>query len=161
MPGMRARKRRGVVSVLSLGAFSGIASACCAPVLAGVVALAGASSSIGAAVVLGFAYVFGMVSPLFVMALLWDRLNLGESRLLRGVRLRFNFLGRRIAVHSTTAVSGLILIAMGAVVIGIAFNGRAMALSGWALVFAGDLQHWAHVVGQWLSPVPGWLIDLI
>ena len=161
MPGMRARPRPGMASVLSLGAFSGIASSCCAPVLAGVVALAGASGSLGAAVVLGTVYVFGMVAPLFVISLLWDRFNWGESKLLRGARFRVSIIGRSRSLHSTAAVSGLILVAMGALVIAIAFNGQSMSLTGWALVFAGELQHWAHVVGQWLSPVPSWLIDLL
>ena len=161
MPGMRARQGRGPLAVLSLGAFSGIASSCCAPVLAGVVALAGASGSVGAAVVLGIAYVFGMVTPLFVISLLWDRFDWGRSRLFRGIRFRFNLMGRPIAVHSTTAASGLILIAMGLVVIGIAFNGQSMALTGWQLVFAADLQHYAHVISEWLKPVPGWLIDMV
>ena len=53
MPGMRARQGRGPLAVLSLGAFSGVASACCAPVLAGVATLAGASGSSSAALTLG------------------------------------------------------------------------------------------------------------
>lgn len=39
MIGMRARSGSGPVSVFTLGAFSGVATACCAPVLAGVIAL--------------------------------------------------------------------------------------------------------------------------
>lgn len=35
MPGRRARGKTGVVGVYSLGIFSGMASSCCAPVLAG------------------------------------------------------------------------------------------------------------------------------
>src|SRR6266853_883397 len=84
MPGMRARHGRGPLAVLSLGAFSGLASSCCAPVLAGVAALAGVSGSYPAALTLGVAYVFGMVFPLFLIALLWDQFNWGESRLLHG-----------------------------------------------------------------------------
>ena len=45
MVGMRARGERGPAAVFALGAFSGVASACCAPVLAGVVTLSGAASS--------------------------------------------------------------------------------------------------------------------
>src|SRR3989441_815036 len=86
MPAMRARGGSGPLAVLSLGAFSGVASSCCAPVLAGVAALSGASGSFSSALVLGVAYVFGMVFPLFVIALLWDRFNWGESRLLKGKR---------------------------------------------------------------------------
>lgn len=58
------------MGVLSLGVFSGIASSCCAPVLAGVMTLSALSGSAVGGLLLGFANVFGMVIPLFVMALL-------------------------------------------------------------------------------------------
>src|SRR2546428_5535311 len=45
MPAMRASRGSGPLAVLSLGAFSGVASSCCAPVLAGVAALSRASGS--------------------------------------------------------------------------------------------------------------------
>lgn len=69
VPGRRASGRTGPLSVYSLGAFSGVASSCCAPVLAGVIALSGVAASFGAALGLGAAYVFGMVVPLFVISL--------------------------------------------------------------------------------------------
>src|SRR2546427_9229811 len=113
MPGRGPRRGSGPLAVLSLGAFSGVASSCCAPVLAGVAALSGVSGSFSNALILGVGYVFGMVFPLFVIALLWDRFNWGESRLLKGERFSIPLFGRRLALHSTTLASGLILIAMG------------------------------------------------
>ena len=157
MPGRSPGQGRGPLAVLSLGAFSGVASSCCAPVLAGLVALAGASGSFGGAVVLGIAYIFGMVFPLFVIALLWDRFNWAESRLLRGWRLTFGVFGWRVSVHSTALASGVILVGMGMLVIYIAFTGNAMSSSGWQLAVSSDVQHYAHVLLQWLSSVPGWL----
>src|SRR5260370_33858595 len=87
MPGRRAGTRRGPAAVYSLGLFSGIASSCCAPVLAGLIALSGLASSFLPALGLGAAYVFGMVAPLFVISLLWDRYNWRSSRLFRPRRL--------------------------------------------------------------------------
>src|SRR6266852_3666664 len=109
---MRAGRGSGPLAVLSLGAFSGVASSCCAPVLAGVAALSGASGSFSNALILGVGYIFGMVFPLFVIALLWDRFNWGESRLLKGKRFSIPIFGRRFALHSAALASGLILIAM-------------------------------------------------
>lgn len=60
MPGRRAGGRAGPWSVYTLGIFSGVASSCCAPVLAGVIALSSVASGFGAALGLGAAYVFGM-----------------------------------------------------------------------------------------------------
>lgn len=156
MPGMRARERKGPVAVFSLGAFSGTASACCAPVLAGVVALAGATGSFSAALVLGIAYVFGMVFPLFVIALLWDRFNFGESRLLRGRTFRPRVLGRQLALHSTALASGLLLVAMGVFAIVIGLRGNSMAASGWQLEVSARLQHYASVLTDWADTI-GWI----
>lgn len=157
MPAIRTRSGRGPLAVLSLGAFSGVASSCCAPVLAGLVALAGASGSFSAALVLGVAYLFGMVFPLFVIALLWDRFNWGESRLLRGRRFSFRAFGRPLSVHSTALASGLILIAMGGVVYYIALRGNAMPSSGWQLSLSARVQHYAAVLRGWLDGAPGWI----
>ena len=157
MPGMRARQGRGPLAVFSLGAFSGVASSCCAPVLAGVVALAGVSGSYSAALTLGVAYVFGMVFPLFLIALLWDQFDWGESRLLRGRTFQVRLLGRARAISTTAFVSGAILIAMGVVVVVVAFQGNAMPSSGWQLTLSAHLQHYAHLVSVWAQTLPGWI----
>jgi len=107
--------------------------------------------------VLGVAYVFGMVFPLFTIALLWDKFNWGESRLLRGRRLSFRALGRQLSVHTTALASGLILVAMGIVVIFIAFQGNSMPSSGWQLELSARLQHYAHLVKVWADALPGWI----
>src|SRR5258708_30750585 len=83
MPGRRAGGKTGVLSVYSLGIFSGVASSCCAPVLAGGAPLSSVASSFWLALGLGTAYVFGMVAPLFAIALLWERLGGRVSRLFR------------------------------------------------------------------------------
>src|SRR5712692_550292 len=83
IPGRRANGRTGPLAVYSLGAFSGITSSCCAPVLAGVIALSGVAGSFAKAVGLGSAYVFGMVAPLVVISLLWERFDWRSSRLFR------------------------------------------------------------------------------
>jgi len=64
MPGRHVGDQIGPLSVYSLGIFSGIASTCCAPVIAGVIALSSVTSSYASAFGLGTAYVFGMVAPL-------------------------------------------------------------------------------------------------
>lgn len=159
MPGMRARERKGPLAVFSLGAFSGTASACCAPVLVGVVALAGATGSFSAALILGIAYVFGLVFPLFVIALLWDRFNLGDSRLLRGRTFRLRVLGRQLALHSTALASGLLLIALGVIAIVLGLRGNSMAASGWQLEVSARLQHYASVLTDWADTI-GWITGI-
>lgn len=160
MPDLPRRQGRGPLAVLSLGAFSGVSSACCAPVLAGLVTLAGASASIEAAFALGIAYVFGMTFPLFVIALLWDRFNWGESPLLRGRRFAFGLLGRRVTAHSTALASGVLLIAMGFVAFYVALSGDTMPSTGWQLELSASVQHYAALIRNQVAVLPGWLAAL-
>lgn len=160
MPGMQARPDRGVGSVYALGAFSGAASACCAPVLAGVIALSGAAGSFAAATVVGVSYVFGMVVPLFVIALLWDRYDWGESRILKGRTFVVRIFGRPRAVHSTTLAGGVLLIMMGVLTAVLGFSGTAMPREGWQVTVSAALQHYGKVVLGWVDGVPGWITAL-
>src|SRR5260370_5855048 len=73
MPSLRAPSGHGYGAAYGLGLFSGIASACCAPVLAGVVVLTGSAASFGAALAVSLTYVAGMVAPLAVLTLVWER----------------------------------------------------------------------------------------
>src|SRR5260370_40975891 len=72
MPGARAARTGSYRSAYLLGVFSGAASACCAPVLAGAAVLSGAAASFPVALLVGTAYVAGMVAPLALIALIWD-----------------------------------------------------------------------------------------
>jgi hypothetical protein len=159
---MSARRERGATSVFALGAFSGVATACCAPVLAGVLALSGAVSSFLAALAIGVAYVFGLVLPLFLIALLWDRYDWGNSTLLRGraVSLPLPLLGKR-PVQVTALISGILLMGMGGLVAVIAFTGPAMSQTGWVAEFSARLQHYASVATRSLGRLPGWSIGLV
>ena len=88
-------QRTDSAGVFALGVFSGAASACCAPVLGGVVTLSAVAPSIPEAIVIGLAYVFGMVFPLLVMTLLWDRSKLRDAKWFRGGRCRGDCWGGR------------------------------------------------------------------
>ena len=154
--GASARRREGPGAVFVLGALSGTASACCAPVLAGVVALSGVASSFPVALAVGVAYVFGMVAPLFVLALLWDRYDWGNSALLKG---RTVTVARR-PIQIATLVSGLLLIAMSILTAVLAVTGPSMPTSGWQVTLTSRLQHYANNVTTALSSIPGWVFLL-
>ena len=68
MPRINRSGKQGtdVGSVFTLGIFSGITSACCAPVLMGVLTLSVLSPSLWKALLIGFVYVTGMVTPLYI-----------------------------------------------------------------------------------------------
>ncbi len=160
MLGGRVRQGRGPGPAYVLGVFSGVATACCAPVLAGVIALSGVAGSFFIAMVLGLAYVFGMVAPLFVIALVWDGKEIGATRWLssRSVHLRLARHSRTVSLSSF--VGGLLLLAMGLLVAVLAYTGPDMASRGWQVTVSGDAQHYAHVVTTWLAQLPGWITAL-
>ncbi|MGH8774395.1 MAG: cytochrome c biogenesis CcdA family protein [Jiangellaceae bacterium] len=147
---------RGYTGAYTLGAFSGIASACCAPVLAGVALLSGAVASYTAAAAVSLTYVAGMVAPLVLLAFAWERGATRGARLLAGrhVTLRFGALRRRLALGDLLA--GLLLAGMGVLAIVLAYAGAAMPTEGWQVRFAADLQHYASVVTDALAWLPSW-----
>ena len=66
-------KNHNIPSIFALGVFSGLATTCCAPVLAGVLALSVLPGSIFWGAMYSFVYVLGMVLPLFVSPYSWIR----------------------------------------------------------------------------------------
>ena len=119
-----------VLSVFSLGVFSGAASSCCAPVLAGVLTLSAISSSLIQSTAVGLAYVAGMVSPLVLIALLWERFNLSNTLLVRGRPVALGFGRWRWRVHSTNFLAGVLFLGVGAFVLATGFSGGFSATEG-------------------------------
>ena len=161
MPGARTVREGSFKSAYALGAFSGVASACCAPVLVGVAVLSGASTSFPVALAIGLSYVAGMVAPLALVALAWDRRRERASRILtdRTVRLRLGRWQRNLALGNV--VSGLLMVGMGLLTFVLAFTESAMASSGWQTELSAWLQHVSSVAVDALSWIPGWIFALI
>lgn len=149
--------RGDTASFFSLGVFSGVASSCCAPVLIGVMTLSVLSGSAIGGVTLGLAYVFGMVFPLFVMALVWDRARLGERGFLRAKPVTLRLGARSLMTNTVNIAVAVTFVVMGGLVI---------ALAGSADMTGGtQAQTWASNslttvftrVQDFLSPVPEWI----
>ncbi len=162
MPGRHAGGKTGMLSVYSLGIFSGVASSCCAPVLAGVIALSSVVSSFWLALGLGVAYVFGMVVPLFLIALLWDRYDWRASRLFRPRSYTWRLGPLTRTLTATGLASGILLalIGGGMLWIGLAYHSMP-PLADWQVRFSAALQHIGQVVTNALSWVPNWVGALI
>lgn len=135
-------------SFFALGVFSGIASSCCAPVLAGVMTLSALSGSVGGGIALGLAFVLGMTFPLFVLALLWDRFDLGERRWLRARPLTIRMGRRQLHTNSANAAVAVAFAAMGAAVLWLATSEQMTAGPGFQTA-----------IGRWLTGVFGGVLD--
>lgn len=77
-------KKIDSLSVFSLGLMSGLSSSCCAPVLFAAVTLTSLAPSFFQSTIVASAYVMGIVFPLFIMSLFYEKLTgkiSGKSRL--------------------------------------------------------------------------------
>ncbi|MFF8284212.1 cytochrome c biogenesis CcdA family protein [Streptomyces albus] len=130
------------LSVYALGAVYGLAGFCAGPILGSVLTVAAVHGNPVYGGVLLAVYALGMAVPLFVLALLWDRFDLGRRRWLRGRELRLG----RLRLHTTSLLSGLFFVLLG--VLFLAFDGAA-GLPGLTDVdgaFAAE--NWARRVGE-------------
>ncbi|MDA3642539.1 cytochrome c biogenesis CcdA family protein [Saccharopolyspora indica] len=97
------------LSVYLLGTVYGLAGFCAGPLLGSVLTMAMTGSSPAYGGILLAIYALGMALPLFVIAALWDRFDLGRRQWLRGRELKLG----PLRVHSITLLSGLVFIALG------------------------------------------------
>src|SRR3989344_5554488 len=81
------------ISIFTLGIFSGITSACCAPVLIGILTLTFLSTSFFGALAIGGMYVLGMVVPLLIIAVFLSG-KVSRFTVLRKPVMNFTFLGK-------------------------------------------------------------------
>ena len=162
MPSRRPGRPTGPLGVYSLGVFSGVASSCCAPVLAGVVALAGVSGSMAAAAGLGGAYVFGMVAPLFALAAVWDRYGDRLAGLLKPRTITWRVGPLRRTISGTGLATGVLLTLVGGGMIWTGAAGEAMpSSSGWQADLTLALQRAGRQVTETFGLVPDWLVAIV
>ena len=145
MPMLRLRvSGSSVGGIYALGLTSGFASSCCAPVLAGVAAMSALAGSIPGSLGLGLAYVFGMVFPLLIAVLFWDRLDLSRvfSQLPKFPHLRVG--GRQLPWPD--AIAAAMFLTIGVLALFLAYTGQSTYLpdwlanwNRWATGVAGDL----------------------
>ncbi len=146
----------GWPGTLALGATYGLAGFCSGPVLGAILTLTATRSSPWAAGLLLAAYALGMAAPLFVLALLWDRLDLGRRRWLRGRELRLG----RWRPHSTSLLSGALFVAVG--VLFLRYDGTAGVVGSLGLGDTTDLEFNAQVaVDRWTGGLPSWTLPLV
>ncbi|OEJ95298.1 cytochrome c biogenesis CcdA family protein [Streptomyces thermolilacinus] len=149
------------VSVYALGMVYGLAGFCAGPILGGVLTVAALGGSAVYGGLLLAVYALGMAVPLFVLALLWERYELGRRVWLRGrvVRLvrpgQSGWPGRlsRVELHTTSLLSGAFFVLLG--VLFLAFDGTS-ALPGPLSVDASfEVERWASRAG---GAVPDWML---
>ncbi|MBI4066357.1 cytochrome c biogenesis protein CcdA [Candidatus Gottesmanbacteria bacterium] len=113
-------KRHDPWSIYLLGVFSGITSSCCTPVLAGILTLSFLSPTFLWAGLAGLSYVFGMVVPLVVLALVLEKVNWSKLPQFKGKIV--GIAGKHVLV--TDAIAGVLFILVGITFTMLALTGR-------------------------------------
>jgi cytochrome c biogenesis protein CcdA len=143
-------------ATFALGAVYGFAGFCSGPILGAVLTVAAASGQVLQGAGLLATYAAGMAAPLFLMALLWDRFDLGHRRWLRGREVSLG----PVRAHTTSLISGLMFILLGAVFIiyqgTSAFEGFYDTNGATDLAFAA--QQWAGNLADSVPVIPTALI---
>ncbi len=118
-------KKHNAVSVYTLGIFSGIATTCCAPVLAGVLTLSALPGSFLWGGMLSLIYVLGMVMPLFILSVLIDK-SYFTQKIIKIFQRAISYpLGKKtVRITISEAISGAVFLLMGILIIVLALLGK-------------------------------------
>ncbi len=137
----RSEGGSGAGAVYLLGLTYGLTGFCTGPILGSILVLAAAGGQPVRGGVLLAIYALGMVVPLLLLALLWDRLGARAQRWLRGREVRVG--GLRL--HSTALISGLLLAAVGVLLL---LGGGALVESPELALAGARAEEWARAVGE-------------
>lgn len=141
-------------SVFVLGIFSGAATSCCAPVLAGAMTLAVISGTFWKALIVVFAYVFGMTFPLFITAYFYDKYKINQSKIIKGKLLEMKFGLKTFYVHSTNLISSAIFLIIGATMLVLGLSGNAFWSPHAQAKVGRTLNTWTQNVFESLTIIP-------
>ena len=138
-------------SVFVLGVFSGAATACCAPVLAGAVALSALNQSWLGGIAMGGAYILGIVFPLVAIALLFN----GAKWKVRDPKFMLALAGYRKRISLSRLVGSLVFGSFGLFFIGLALAGESQS--------GNSMQRWIsrqlnHHIAIHAGQIPNWVM---
>ncbi len=132
-------------SVFLLGVFSGAATACCAPVLAGAIALSALNASWVGGLAMGGAYILGIVFPLVILALAFS----GAKRKVRDPKFTLSLGAYRKRISVSRFAGAVVFAASGLFFIGLAFAGESKNGPAFQRWIGGQLnRHLAAHAGQ-------------
>lgn len=154
----------GVGSVFVLGVFSGFATLCCAPVLAGVLALSILPGSIFWGGVYALVYVLGMVIPLFIIAFFVDKTNITEKLGIFKKRISYSLARKKITITIADVISGVTFLLMGVLILYLAkTNKLAMGGGEFQTTINIYLANVTNFVNQYLGQIPAivWIVAVV
>lgn len=146
--------RNDVFSTFVLGVFSGITSACCAPVLLGVITLSTLSPTTLQALGVGFSYVLGMVTPLYLASALIEKRNILEKPLFRKTVTTLTLGKHTYQILVSNLVAAAIFALTGSLIIILTLTGK-LGMPGANSSVTRTIQATATTVTNLTSQIPG------
>ena len=143
------RMTGSAMSVFGLGVFSGGATACCAPVLAGAIALSATSGTIAGGLLLGIAYLAGMMAPLIPLALIYGH---AKARV-RDPKVTLRLAGRAKRIGFAKLVGSIVFAGFGLLFIALAMTGNSDTAPGFQKVMG----LWMRELSDYLDNVPNFV----
>ena len=128
------------MSIYTLGLAYGLTGFCTGPILGSVLVLAAAGGQPVRGGLLLAIYGLGMVTPLAILALTWGQIGQRVNRWLRGRTIQVG----RFSFHSTSLISGLVLVAVGVFMI---VNGGNLVESNSLALAGARAEEWATDLG--------------
>lgn len=147
-------KKYNALSIYVLGIFAAIATTCCAPVLAGVLALSVTSGSVLWGGVYTLSYVLGMVTPLFIIAFYLDKINFTQkfASLRKPRSLTIGTFTWRFNLAET--VAGFVFLGMGIYIIYLALANKLAMQSSYQLTTNILVANIVHSVHRFTQKIP-------
>ncbi len=151
-------------SVFVLGIFSGFATLCCAPVLAGALALSVLPGSMFWGGVYSLTYVLGMVAPLFVISYYLDKGDVTKMLLKARRSYSYSLFGKRVSLTPADMLSGGMFLAMGVLIIYLASTNQLIMGGGdYQMTINIFLANITNFANRYLAQIPAaaWVVAII
>lgn len=120
----RPKAGTDILSTYILGLVAGVTSACCAPVLVGVLTISSLSGSLFQSLLVGLAYVLGMVAPLYLAALFIERGNFLARPIFRKTLFTIKLGDKAYPVLITNLLAAIMFFGVGVITLGLVFTGK-------------------------------------
>ena len=154
LPLPQAPTGTGAAGAYTLGVFSGAATACCAPVLAGAVAIAGVSASWWVGALMGGVYLLGMITPLIAAAAGIQRIR----PRLRDPAVTIAVAGRVLRTTRLRLAAGVTFLMVGALLMALVATGQADRAPGPQADVARWLDERASRLAEAMPLALGWVL---
>lgn len=147
-------KKNNFASVFVLGIFSGVATTCCAPVLAGVLALSALPGSFILGSLYTLAFVLGMVIPLFTIAAFLDKVEFTNKFFAYRKTVSFSIFNLKIKQTFANIFSGFIFVFLGLIILFLARTNGLTSHSSYQLSINIYLTKIIRSIGSFTSLIP-------